>query len=477
MAKIQPKRRQILKISTALAGAGIFSPFALNLATMTNAVAAGASGYRGIVFVNFSGGNDGHNTVLATDAASWQTYQEYRDTTAVDGVDSINLSLSSLLPIRPTNAYGNGVNSARTFALHPNLPNVQRLFAAKRAAIVANVGPLIAPLTASQYSAGSVPIPLNLFSHNSQSATWQAFDGSNNKYGWGGRLGDLLLSSNSGASFTCISASGSQLFLQGSQTVGLEVGLNGLPAISGLIQNNSLAPSIYPSSGEGSDATVAALNKILTQPRTNDYFASDLIGITNASLAAQQIMSANLVATVPTPPSDNGLATQLAAVLRIMASSAGLGVTRQVFFVQLGGFDMHDGEVLRHQALLQEFDDAVSYFDSSTQSLGLGSNAVLFTGSEFGRSFTSNGDGTDHGWGNHHFVIGGDVKGGDIYGAFPTLGVNNANFVGTALLPSIAVDEYASTLATWLGVPNSSLADVFPNIGNFATTNLGYMST
>ena len=471
-------RRQVLKIAAALAGIGVGAPFALNLAAMANASAAtSGSGYRGIVYVNLGGGNDGQNVVLATDPTSWTTYQQYRDTSATDGANSIYLPASTLLNIAPANAYGGGVNAGRTFAFHPNLPNLQALFQAKRAAVVANVGPLIAPLSAAQYKAGSAPIPQNLYSHNSQTATWQAFDGSQNKFGWGGRLGDLLMAQNAAATFTCISVGGGQLFLQGEQIVSVEANYSGLPAIAGLLQNQLAATSVFPASGEGTDVTTTVLNKILTQPRSDDYFANDLITTTNRSIAAQQTMAQNLVASVPVPPANNGLASQFAAILRIMASNAGLGVSRQVFYAQLGGFDMHDGEVLRHQALLSEFDAAVAYFDTAVTALGLSQNAVMFTGSEFGRTFTSNGDGTDHGWGNHHFVIGGPVRGGDIYGTFPTLGVNNASNVGAALLPAISVDQYAATFATWLGVPPGSLGDVFPNLGNFASTNLGFLST
>lgn len=475
-------RRGLFRRASLLTAAG-YSPIALNLATMLPTVAqAATSGYRALVYMHFSGGNDPHNTVLATDPDSWATYLKYRDTSATDGIASIALDKTKLLPITPSNA--SGLNAGRTFALHPNLSYLQSLFAARRAAIIANVGPLIAPLTAAQYAAKSVTVPLNLFSHNSQSATWQAFSGPGAQYGWGGKMGDLLLAQNPNAVFSCISVAGNSVFLAGDQVVQLQVGGNGLPAIPGLVKNGATAPAVFDGySGEAPDNTTAALRSILTRSGRRDLFADDLATVTARSIAAQAQLEAALVPAystakpngVATPPIGNNLAGQLQLVLRAAASASALGVNRQVFFLNIGGFDSHDNELVGQGANLQAIDDAVRYFDTTATALGLINGITLMTGSDFGRSFTSNGDGTDHGWGSHHFAIGGGVVGGDIYGRFPTLGVNNDDFVGTALLPNQAVEQFGATVARWMGLSATSLADVFPNLKNFSKADLGFM--
>ena len=450
---------------------------------LPGAVKAAGSAYRALIYMHFSGGNDPHNTVFATDPDSWSTYLKYRDTTATDGLTSIALDKSTLLPINPRNAAS--LNNGRTFGLHPSLSYTQSLFSARRAAIIANVGPLIAPLTAAQYKAASVPIPLNLFSHNSQSATWQAFSGPGAQYGWGGKMGDLLLAQNANAVFSCVSVAGNSVFLAGEQCVQLQVGANGLPAISGLVRNGALAPSVFDGYfGETADTTTAALRSILTGSGKRDLFAEDLVTINKRSIAAQTQLQQALVPAyssanpngVAAPPAANALASQLQLVLRAAASASALGVDRQVFFLNMGGFDSHDAEVINQGKNLKIIDDAIRYFDSTATALGLINNITMVTGSDFGRSFTSNGDGTDHGWGSHHFAVGGGVNGGDIYGRFPTLGVNNDDFVGTALLPGQAVEQYGATLAKWMGLSPTSVSEVFPNSKNFSTSDLGFMT-
>ena len=482
MAHSMKSRRELLKLFSAIGATGAVAPIALNLAAMSSAVASTASGYRALIYINLSGGNDTHNTVLATDPTSWQTYMKYRDSTATDGANSIALAPGALLPISVANAAGQ--NTGRSFALNPNLPNIQGLFAAKKAAVVANIGPMIQPITAAQYKAGSVPVPPNLFSHNSMTSTWQAFSGEGAQYGWGGHMSDALMSGNASGIFTSISANGNSVFLAGNKTTGLELGSSGLNPIAGLKRNGQAVTSIYPGyGGEAPDTTSAALNTILTSGNGSDLFATDVSNLTKTALDAQAQLQASLTPAysaatptgIATPPANNGLASQLQMVLRVMTSSSSLGVTRQVFYVGMGGFDTHDFEVLNHTKLMAQLDAAIGYFYTTAQALGISDRFVMFTGSEFGRTFTTNGDGCDHGWGAHHMVFGDSVKGGDIYGRFPTLGVNNTDNVGSALLPAISVEQYAATFATWMGVSDSSLNDIFPNLPNFNQRNLGFL--
>ena len=476
---MNPKsRREFLRNTALLSAGGLVSPFIFSLASVRSAIAQTAGPVKAIIYVNMNGGNDSHNTVLATDPDSFSTYLKYRDTSAVDGADSIALPNNSLLPINPLNAAG--LNTGRTFALHPNLLNLQSLFATKKAAIVANVGPMLVPVSAAQYAAQSVPLPLNLFAHNSQSATWQSSSASGAQYGWGGLVADSLMTQNSGAIFTSISASGNAVFLAGDRAVRLEVGSSGLPAINEL-EKSAL---FDPFGGEAPDSTLSTFKSIQSATRS-DLFAQDVVNITQRSVAAQALFKQSLVPAynatsapngVAAPPANNDLAAKFQTILRILASSASLGTTRQIFYTSFGGFDSHDGEIVNHGALMTTFDEAVGYFMTTAAGLGLANSATLFTGSEFGRTFSSNGDGSDHGWGAHHFVIGGAVRGGEIYGRFPTLGVGNADNVGTALLPSLAVDQYAATLASWMGVSTSTLPSIFPHLSNFNEPNLGFMS-
>lgn len=479
-----PSRRALLRHASLLALARSCSPIALNLAALVPATARAAAGdYRALVYIHFAGGNDAHNMVLATDPTSWSAYQKYRNTTAVDGATSIALDSSTVLAVSHANAADQ--NTGRSFALHPNLAYLKTLYTAKRAAVVANVGPLITPTSAAQYKAASVPLPLNLFSHNSQSATWQAFSGPGARAGWGGKMGDLLLAQNANAVYSCMSVAGNSVFLAGQNVVQLQVGGTGLAPMNGVARNGGLTTSVFdPYSGDGPDTTVQALTDILTRAGRADVFASDVATINKRSIDAQADLAHKLVpaynassapAGVATPPAGNGLAAQLQFVLRSAASATALGVKRQVFFLQLGGFDFHSDEIARQAALMQTLDDAVRYFDATASGLGLTNNITLMTGSDFGRSFTSNGDGTDHGWGSHHFVVGGAVAGGDVYGRFPTLGVNNEDNVGAALLPNQAVDQYGATLARWMGVSTTALDDVFPNLRNFSSRDLGFM--
>lgn len=192
-------------------------------------------------------------------------------------------------------------------------------------------------------------------------------------------------------------------------------------------------------------------------------------------------------AGVPNPPqyldpvtnnlADNQLATSLQTVARIIGGRASLGVSRQIFFVQLGSFDTHDGQAPQHARLLTQLGQALEYFDGLMTSFGLGDQVTTFTASDFGRTLTSNSDGTDHGWGSHHFVVGGAVRGQDMYGQYPVVGTNQDNDVGAGrLIPTVAVDQYAGTLARWFGLSDGQIRQIFPNFTNFGTDPyLGFM--
>ena len=476
--KFEQSRRQFLRTASLASMSGLYaSPFILGLNSLAAmAQGTGASDYRALVCVFLQGGNDGHGTVIATDSDSYSAF-----TTARSGAPGLAYPLAQLLPITL-----NTPQSGRTFALNPYLGGIQNLFNNNRAAIVANTGTLIVPATKTQVNANSVPLPDSLFSHFDQTAAWQAIasnGGSAEHVGWGGAVADLIesMNMNSNSMFTCISTAGIALFLSGQTSFQLNVTPAGPIPISGLAQ---------PLFGQTTSS--AALNSILTAEETN-LFAKEYEVVVNRSIQAQALLASSMLPAgpggVPNPSqfldpvtnmlTDNQLALSLQTVARIIGGRASLGVNRQIFYVQLGSFDTHDGQAPTHARLLTQLGEALEYFDGLMQSAGLGNQVTTFTASDFGRTLTCNSDGTDHGWGSHHFVVGGAVQGHDMYGQYPVIGVNQANDVGAGrLIPTTAVDQYAGTLARWFGLSDGQVRQVFPNFANFGSSPyLGFMGS
>ena len=501
-------RRDFLRSLTAASGLGAAAPWALNLMAMGAASAQTAGDYRALVCVFLKGGNDAYNTVLATDTASWTAYARMRDPKVTDPKAAtlpLALSQAALLSVGHKNTAG--MNTGRTFALHPNLQKVRSLYSSGRAAILANVGPLLVPTSKSQYFAQSVPRPAKLFSHNDQQSAWQAFGSEGVTAGWGGKLVDALSSANSNAMFASISVAESAVWLSGKKTLQFQLGTDGVHQLAGS------AGTVYQSAG-----VYSAMKTILGANYRGDMLGADLAKV---GLRAQQA-EATLLSVVPamdnaawgTPgvtnqtqdpklmcvlPSSgvatfNPLAAELQMVARMIAARTSLGARRQVFFVELDGFDTHIDQLRRHGDLMAQLDHALGFFDGALTAMPGGdmrSQVTTFTASDFGRTFTNNSGGSDHGWGGHHFVIGGAVAGGDVYGRFPTYSsadasgaYSSAQQVGNGvLLPEVSVDQYAYTLGRWFGAADSDLvgasgsAGILANIGNFdaSVRNLKFM--
>ncbi len=496
--------------------AGIGAPLALNLAAMGSAAAGTTGDYKAIVCLFLFGGNDAYNMVLPTDTASWQAYT----TTRNQAPDSIALLAANTAP-NPAAAAGSPARlggvlplsvlnpQGRSFALHPLLAATHALFnTQRRVAVLPNIGPLVMPITKAQYGMASFPKPARLFSHNDQQNTWQALSPEGSTRGWGGRMADQLAAMNGTPIFTAVSATGNSVWLSGDQVVQYQVGSGGA------------TPLGVDTSGRlyGSTAAGTALQRVVSMTRNSHPLDADVATIGARSIAAeQQLRTALRPASDPlfgTPPAagssynasndpklrylnpltgvmaSNSLAAQLQVVARMIDAgmSGATGAKRQVFFVSMGGFDTHDGQNRNQADLMARLDQALSYFDTTLGGLNARSNVTTFTASDFGRTFTSNGDGTDHGWGSHHFVMGGAVTGGDLYGTFPVLATkntNNNNFDGSpnqlgngSMLPQTSVDQLGYTLGTWFGVPQSSLLSIFPNVSNFdvSARNLGFMA-
>ena len=481
MHLIQPElhtRRAFLRRSTQLGLAGTALPFALNLAAMGEAAAFTATDYKALVCVFLYGGKDYANTVVTYDDDSYNKYATIRGGSGQAGggiaIPKADLAATLLNPAVPLAA-------GRRYALHPAMTGMANLFNTGKAAVQLNVGPLIVPLTRTQYNGSNrtlYPIPPKLFSHNDQQSVWQSSSPEGSTVGWGGNLGDLALSSNTNSLFTCISVTGNAVFLSGDSALSYQVSTGGAIAING-VKN-----SVY-----GSTAVRTALTSLIqqTSPQVleNEYNRVT----TRAVTAESQITSGLAGVTLATAfPTSNSLADQLKMVARLIGARSTLGSKRQVFMVSLGGFDLHDNLISQQPTLMKRVSEAMTAFYDATVELGVADKVTAFTASDFGRTLNSNGDGSDHGWGSHHFMVGGAVKGNAFYGKAPpvsntnsTTDANDQWHVGQGrLLPSTSVDQYAGTLAKWFGVANSELAGVLPNLSHFGgadyPTDLGFMT-
>lgn len=452
-------RRAFLKRAAACSLMGGASPFVMNLAAIGEAAAATASDYKALVCVFLFGGNDYANTVTPYDQPSYDLYANLRGTIA-HSRDSLAQTI-----LYPNTALAGG----RQHALAPGLLPLIPLFDAGRLAVVLNVGTLIQPTSKTAYTNKSVPLPPKLFSHNDQQSFWQASNAEGATSGWGGRIGDLLQSGNGVSTLTCINASGNSVFLSGQTAVQYSVTTTGpVPLLNS-------AATLF-----GSGTGMSTLRALMTQPRSH-LFEDEHSRVTKRSLDLQAQVAAALGAgpAIATPfPAGNPLADQLRIVARLISVSQELGAKRQVFFVSLGGFDNHDSILTAHPTLMTRLGGAMRAFHDATVELGVADRVTAFTASDFGRTLTSNANGSDHGWGSIHFVMGGAVHGRDYYGTPPAIANNGPDDVGQGrLLPALSVDQYGATLASWFGVAGGQMPTVLPNINNYnpSTWNLGFV--
>lgn len=451
-------RREFLLKAGALTSGGLAARLApiSALGLAAGAHAQSAPDYKAMVCVFLYGGVDGNNLVIPGDSAGYAQYAGVRPASS-----GVNIAQAEMLAIQPS-------GSAAPYGLHPELSEIHPLFAQGRMAILANVGPLNEPTTRANYLAAR---PDNLFSHSDQQNQWQSSvsDGPS-RSGWGGRIADAMASSS--AAFPVItSIAGASLFIAGNATSALALPQSGAIALQGF--NNSAA----------ANARRAAMEAILAADRDNAYVkaAGD---ITSQALALSAIVNPILSSTTSAVAplfagQASSIAQQLLQVAKLIEARSQTGARRQVFFVSLGGFDTHSNELAVMATLLGQLSPALRAFYDATVQLGVSSQVTTFTLSDFGRTFQpASGAGTDHAWGNHHFIIGGAVRGGQMYGRYPTLaraGPDDADTAGR-WIPTTSVEQYGATLARWFGVPEASLASVFPNLSRFAPGDLGFLA-
>jgi uncharacterized protein (DUF1501 family) len=456
-------RRAFLQRLSALSVAGVAAPWALNLAALAEASAANASDYKAIVCVFLYGGNDYANTLIPYDNTNYNAYYNLRPTLAYSHSSLINTVLA------PDTAPRDAAGFVRQYAMAPELAPLLPIFNAGKMGVLLNVGTLVEPTTKAQYNAKSVALPPKLFSHNDQQSLWQSSAPEGAASGWGGRIGDRFQAGNGNATFTCVNVSGNAVFLSGQAAVQYQV------STAGPVPFTALQKPLF-----GSAACSAVLQSLATQPRTH-LLENEYTRITRRAIDANGILTSALAgvpALTTSFPASNGLADQLNMVARMIAGAGAVGAKRQVFFVSMGGFDTHDGMLTVHPGLLASVAGALSAFYQATVELGVADKVTSFTASDFGRTLSGNNDGSDHGWGSMHFMLGGAVKGKHLYGTPPAVASDGPDDVGQGrLIPTTSVDQYAATLGKWLGVSDSDLLDLLPNLKHYNASSrlLGFL--
>jgi uncharacterized protein (DUF1501 family) len=467
-----PTRRKFLGQCCAAVGAtGMLSALAqLRLfgavASPTSSGVVTAAGipedFRAVVCIFLLGGNDANNVVIPIDTAGYDAYAA--------GRASLALPRSSALAIAPRTSDGH------SYGLHPAMPELQSLFAQGKFGVLANVGTLVAPTTKQQYAARSVPLPPQLFSHSDQQVQWQSsVPDQSFSTGWGGRLADLTNAFNSNNSVSMsMTLDGQNSFQVGREVIQFAVNPTGA-----IVLNQSPA-------GDAVNAVRTKAMNDLMAAENDHLFATAFGGMNTTAISNSLKISSFLTGDAPftTAFPETRLGQQLRTIARLIAAAPRLNLKRQVFFARMAGFDLHGQQVNAgntaigtHADLLRDLSQSLGAFYNATVELGCANQVTAFTASDFGRTFNSNGDGSDHGWGSHHLVVGGGVKGGDIYGRMPEWKIDGPDDTGHGRwIPTTSVDEYSATLARWFGVSDTNLPVVLPNIGRFAQPNLGFMA-
>ena len=454
------RREFISKSSAAAAATAAFAHYPG--AAFSQVVGTGApfTDYKALVCVFLFGGNDSYNMVVPRSNAEYTTYAQSRQNMAIAQQD--------LLPI--TTLSGETVD----FGLHPSMPGMQNLFNTGKAALINNTGPLVQQTSKFEYQTGGVPLPPQLFSHNDQQDQWHALKGAGvSKTGWAGRIADLIRTNVVGQQLaTNVSLFGSSLFQSADETVAYVMGNNGPIAFSGFPDPND--PNPDPLLVEQR----AAFERIIGANYATIY-ERGFADIQQRAVATADLVT---VALANAPPINTvfpatQLGNELNTVARLIAAQSDLSMDRQIFFVATSGFDTHDDQLVNHADLLQDVSEAMTAFDTAMGELQLSDSVTAFTQSDFSRTLTSNGDGTDHGWGGIQMVVGDAVVGQRMYGTYPDLALGSNDDVGGGrLIPTISSDQYAATLAKWFGIPDAELDIVAPNLANFATRDLGFLT-
>jgi len=455
MTKLNISRRNFMKrsaLASVAASGWLATNTPLGLASSAKA-AENSADYKALVCIFLLGGNDSFNMVIPTSTGGYADYQSVRQNLAI--------AKDTLLPVNPING------APDTYGFNPALAPIHDMFNQGNIALVNNVGTLIRPVTKDDILQGQPELPSPLFSHNDQQKHWQtAWPQQNQKTGWAGRIADLKSDLNEPLPMN-ISLLGTNFLQTGTNSNHYSVTAQGAPLIA------ALTPSLFPGNEER-----AALIKSLTEQSTHlmerTYGqtinrASELASLVNTALVDAPDMSGFFA-------NQNSISDDLAMVAQMISVEQQLPQQQQIYLVGMSGWDTHDNQVTAHATLLNELSQAMADFNQALGSINRSNDVTTFTVSDFGRTLTSNGDGTDHGWGGVQMVMGGAVDGGKFYGDMPDLNLGSADDLGDGrIIPTTSMDQYAATLAKWFGLTDIELAAAFPNLGNFASGDLGFM--
>lgn len=456
------KRRQFLTHGCSLGVAAATLGSSLLQLGLARQASAQSSDYKALVCILLAGGNDSYNMLVPNDAEHYARYADIRSDLA--------LPQESLLALPNTDSNG------RSFALHPGMSGLQSLFASGQAATLAGVGTLLEPMDSASLATGTASLPLGLFSHSDQIQQWQtAVSDERIAQGWGGRIADILEAGNpaNGISMN-VSLAGNNVFQSGLVTTPYAISANGdgAPALAGYNEAN----------GEG-EFTRAAIDSLLAASQSSLFRREYANRLTSAIESQVTFVDALASAeALPSSFSDAPFSAALRQIARVIAARDALGANRQTFFVTVGGWDHHDDVLDNQAAMLPAIDAGLLEFQTAMNAMGLADQVTTFTTSDFGRTLTSNGKGSDHGWGGHHVVIGGAVNGGQFYGEYPDIYPGNPLDVGRGIYaPTTSVDQYFAELALWFGVSDSDLSTVLPNVNRFFSAGggakpLGFLS-
>lgn len=452
------ERRRFLKLGAkTLTGAGLAlgaNPM-FTLAQAAESNFADGADYRALVCVYLEGGSDGFSLLVPTSSAEYNEYGRSRRELAV--------ALNQLTNLETTSG------NHDSLGLNQHAEPLHRLYQDQRLALIANVGNLIVPTSKGEYEDKSVPLPSQLFSHSDQEIQWQQLQGrGRGDQGWGAAAAQHFSSYQDRDYLTSVTLDGSNYWQSGTGQRPFALKETGLLEFAGLDPSN-----------DWEQPRADAFRRVM-QIQQNHYFTSAYADVQNRAIRITEELGAVLEANGPIiteQPAENSLAAQLGMVAQLIAARGQLGMRRQIFYVRMKGFDVHDHQNTKQPQLFSELANALSYFQSTLDEIGESDNVTTFTASDFGRSLTGNGDGTDHGWGNHMMVMGGAVKGGDVYGTVPNMGVEGPDAIQNGrIVPTLASTQYAATLLQWMGLPEDQLHLTLPTLANFQQSNLGFLS-
>ncbi|MEL7110630.1 MAG: DUF1501 domain-containing protein [Pseudomonadota bacterium] len=459
-----------------LTGIGAAS-FAGSVGALTNlgvnrAWAANASGYKAMVCIYLYGGMDGMDTILPYDQASHAQLQSVRGNLL--GSVRSSRQIENLLKLNPENAAS---IEGREFGMPQELSALHGMFESGELALLGNVGALVEPVTRTQIENGTAILPPRLGSHNDHSSLWQSFGVEGRKRGWGGLFMDRVVSAVPSHSnvFGTIATHNTDVFLSGEEVTQFKLGVNGVEEAKLYADGRALGDS------EARDPARERIRAFMTDRdlRSENVLEQDIAALQSGAIRNSERfqLAQSLQTPLMTHFSGDHLSQQMRAVAQTIQIRNALDVSRQIFFVTLRGFDSHSNQSGLLPDLHRQISDAVSSFRSAMIELGEWNNVVMFSASEFGRSTVENGSGTDHGWGGHHFIAGGDVNGKRIYGNLPVADINSERFTvhRARMIPETSVEQYAATLGSWFGLDNAELRATLPNLANFELQNLGFM--